>query len=155
MPYIPITLKSQKLKHSFENPQTIGEHVKQVRVLRRLSQAQAATLVGVDQFTVLNWEKNRTEPMVTSVPDIIRFLGYDPYPEPEALAERMLAKRQAMGWTIKQAARELGVDEGTWGAWERGIIIPWPRYQQMLDKFLVVEAVHPINSNVKSHGRLK
>lgn len=38
----------------------------------------------------------------------------------EALPGRLLAKRRAMGWSIKKAARHLGVDEGTWGDWERG-----------------------------------
>jgi len=51
---------------------------------------------------------------------IIRSLGYDPFPEPKSIAERLLAKRRAMGWSIKEAARQLGVGEGTWEARERG-----------------------------------
>jgi hypothetical protein len=41
-----------------------------------------------------------------------------------------------MGWTIKEAARQLGVDEGTWGEWERKGSIPWKWYQRMVEDFL-------------------
>jgi transcriptional regulator with XRE-family HTH domain len=42
-------------------------------------------------------------------------LGYDPFPEPGSVSERLLAKRRAMGWSIREAAAELGVDPGDLG----------------------------------------
>lgn len=66
------------------------------------------------------------------MPAIIRFLGCDPFPEPKSLPERLLAKRRAMGWLIKEAARELGVDEGTWGAWECGQIMLYRRHRELI-----------------------
>jgi DNA-binding XRE family transcriptional regulator len=95
-----------------------------------------SSLVGADVVTIINWEKNRTEPLVCHFPAIIAFLGYDPFPLPQTLSGRMLAKRRAMGWSIAEAARQLGVDEGTWGYWEKGIIVPWPRYRSALERFL-------------------
>jgi transcriptional regulator with XRE-family HTH domain len=53
------------------------------------------------------------------MPAIIEFLGYRPFAEPMNLAERLTEVRRLMGWTIKEAARELGVDVCTWGEWER------------------------------------
>jgi len=40
------------------------------------------------------------------MPAIIRFLGQEhSFQKPKSLAERLLAKRRAMGWSIKEAAR--------------------------------------------------
>jgi transcriptional regulator with XRE-family HTH domain len=53
----------------------LGEHIKRCRLLRKLTQKQAAKLLGVSPFTVLNWEKNKTIPPVQTIPAILRFLG--------------------------------------------------------------------------------
>ena len=80
-----------------------------------MTQTHAAERLGVNPWTVLNWEKHHTGPPIESMPAIIRFLGYDPFPEPKNITEGLLAKRRVMGWSIREAARQLGVDEGTWG----------------------------------------
>ena len=98
----------------------MGEHVRKRRLELGLTQSQAAEQLGASPWTVLNWEKDHTEPPIESMPVIIRFLGYDPFPEPKNIPERLLAKRRTMGWSIKEAARQLGVDEGTWRNWEHG-----------------------------------
>jgi DNA-binding XRE family transcriptional regulator len=41
-----------------------------------MTQKEAARLLGVDQWTVINWEKGRTEPVKRLVPSITLFLGY-------------------------------------------------------------------------------
>ncbi len=98
----------------------MGEHVRKRRGELKLSQREAGRLLGVTSFTVLNWEKGKTEPPIAALPAILRFLGYNPFPEPANLPERLLAIRRQMGWSIKEAARHLGMDERTWGDWERG-----------------------------------
>jgi transcriptional regulator with XRE-family HTH domain len=129
---VPITLKALKPKETDFEPQTLGEHVRKRRLELRLTQKLTAGLLGVSPWTVLNWEKSHTEPPIESMPAIIRFLDYDPFPEPKTIPERLLAKRRAMGWSIKEAARTLGVDQGIWGAWERGVTVPRGQYLQML-----------------------
>ena len=111
----------------------MGEHLRKRRLELRLTQAQAAEHIGVNRWTVLNWEKGHTEPPVESMPSILRWLGYDPFPEPESLPERLLAKRRAMGWSIKKAASALGVDEGTWRAWETGASIPKGQHLRLVE----------------------
>ena len=106
------------------------------RLELRLSQRQAADRLEVNSWTVLNWEKGKTEPPVERIPAIIGFLGYAPFPKPQVLGERMLAKRRVMGWTIKEAARQLGVDESTWWEWERTGHIPWKRHRALMEAFL-------------------
>jgi transcriptional regulator with XRE-family HTH domain len=44
---------------------------------------------------------------------LVAFLGYDPTPAPETLAERLQAKRRVLGATFSQVARYLGWNDGT------------------------------------------
>lgn len=97
-----------------KNPQTLGEHLLRERSIRQLHQKEAAKLLGVDEFTYLNWEKDRREPLIRNWPALIDFLGGDPNPTPTTLGERMKTKRRQMGWTARMAAGQAGVDEGTW-----------------------------------------
>ena len=136
MPNVPITFKALKPKESDFIPQALGEHIKRCRLIRNFNQKSAASLLGVKSWTVLNWEKGHTEPSIESMPAILQFLGYDPFPESKTLPERILAKRQAMGWSIKEAARQLGVDAGTWGAWERGATVPRGQHLIRLEAFV-------------------
>ena len=71
-----------------------------------------------------------------SIPGIMQFLGYDPFPEPKTLRQYLLAKRQAMGWSIKQAAEVVGVDPSTWRNWERGQAILYHQYRALVARLL-------------------
>ena len=117
-------------------PETLGEHIRKRRLVLGLNQREMSERLGVNTSTVLNWEKGYTEPLVEDMRGIIQFLEYYPFPEPETVGERMIAKRRYMGWTIKKAAEALGVDESTWGEWERNGKVAWARYQKLLDNFL-------------------
>lgn len=136
LPFIPISLKSLRKKAFEFEPKTVGEHILRQRLILRLSQAGAATRLGVDPWTVLNWEKGHTKPPTKAFPAIIRFLGYDPNPVAGTLAERLKAKRRQTGWTIRQAANALGVDANSWGGWERSGLIAWPRYRDLVEALL-------------------
>ncbi len=131
-----MTLKCLKPKEPNLEPKTLGEHIRKRRLGLGLTQKQAADRLGITEVTVLHWEKGQTEPSIVAMPRILSFLGHDPFPEPNNLSERLLAVRRANGWTIKEAARQLGVDEGTWGEWERTGRIPWTRYRILLQVLL-------------------
>ena len=75
-------------------------------------------------------------PHIAFMPAIVRFLGYDPTPEPTTTADRMRSYRQRLGLSIKEAAHRARVDESSWGTWERTGLIPWKRYQMLLGEFL-------------------
>lgn len=136
MPWIKTTLKAPKPCAIEAEPTTLGEHLRRARLTRKLTQREAARILGTDAKTVCNWEKRETEPLIVFMPRILQFLGYNPFPEPTTLSERMLAKRREMGWTLREAARELGVDPGTWGEWEWTGLVKWERYRVALDHFL-------------------
>ncbi|MEK7538480.1 MAG: recombinase family protein [Patescibacteria group bacterium] len=139
LPYVRVCLKALKPKETEIMPQTLGEHIHKRRKEMKLNQREAGKLLGVSSATVLNWEKTKTEPPIASMPAIFRFLGYDPFPKPESLPERLLAKRRAMGWSLKEAARHLGVDEGTWRVWESGETVPRGRWRELMNGFLGVD----------------
>jgi transcriptional regulator with XRE-family HTH domain len=139
LPFLPgvrVILKGLKVKILLPEPQTIGEHIRRSRIQKGISQPEAARVLGVSPETVLNWEKAYRTPSIEAVPAVLRFLGYDPFPRPSSLSDRMRAKRRRNGWSIKEAARAFGVDEGTWGHWERTGKIPWRRYLRKVDAFL-------------------
>ena len=85
-------------------------------MIRSLHQDEAATLIGVCEAIYLNWEKYQRAPAARHWPGIIQYLRYDPHSEPVTLGERMAAKRRTEGWSMHQAARAAGIDEGTWRA---------------------------------------
>lgn len=111
-------------------------------------QKEVAEQIGVVADTVHNWEHGTSEPPIEFMPAIIRFLGYEPWPEPVTLPERMQAYRRRRGLTAKAAAQRAGVDEGSWGTWERTGVVPWERYRLMLERLLAetVTATHQTGS---------
>jgi transcriptional regulator with XRE-family HTH domain len=107
----------------------LGEHVKKRRIDLGLLQREVAGQLGVDKWTVLNWERGKTCPDIRYYPAIIDFLGYNPLPQGETFAERLKAARQARGLSWKRLAHELGVWESTVRDWEHGVHSPtgWRR----------------------------
>ncbi|MCZ6511384.1 MAG: helix-turn-helix transcriptional regulator, partial [Alphaproteobacteria bacterium] len=122
LPYCKITLKAAKFTPFPKEPQSIGDHLTKRRYERRLFQKDVALLLQVDNWTVCNWENNKTIPAVRYLPRIIQFLEYYPYPAPETLGERLLACRRYLGLSRKRIAQRLSVDEGTLAKWERGTL---------------------------------
>ena len=61
---------------------------------------------------------------VTATAAIIQYLGYEPWPVPSSLPDKLISERRRRGLSVKRAARQMGVDEGTWTRWERGDRIP-------------------------------
>lgn len=59
----------------------------------------------------MNWEKSKAEPGIQYYPAIFAFLGYDPFPEPKTLGEKIITWRRQNGITRKNLARQLGIDE--------------------------------------------
>lgn len=96
----------------------------------------AAAIADVDPKTWMWWERGEREPDVYQYPTIIQYLGYEPWPEPVTLEEKLLAKRRRHGLSIKRAAEIAGVDEGTFGRWESGEWTPQPRSLPLISRFL-------------------
>jgi len=128
LPYTRVTLKSLIPKPHDYMPISLGEHIKKMRLQLELLQKDVARQLGVSLWTVINWENGLSEPPVRAMPAIFQFLGYNPFPKPKTVSQRLLAKWREKGWSIKEAAGLLGVDPGTWASWERGRIILYRRH---------------------------
>ena len=85
-----------------------------------ISQKEAARRIGADQWTVINWEKGRTEPAVRFVPGVLAFLGFDPRCPGTTFGERLRRARHGQGLSQRRLAQILRVDEGTVRTWETG-----------------------------------
>lgn len=89
------------------------------RLVLLITQEDAALRLGVNAWTVHNWEVGQTKPAIQFIPALVAFLGYDPEPvEMGTLAGRLVAKRRELGLSQREAARYLAIDPGTWAGWE-------------------------------------
>jgi DNA-binding XRE family transcriptional regulator len=137
----PLTLKALRSKDYSEAPQTLGEHLKKRRRELGLLQREAAEMMGVSTDTVVNWETGRTEPVAAQFRPVVAFLGYDPTPEPQTLAERVEAKQRRLGASLAQVARHLGWDPGSLRRYLDGTWRISPNRRQVLETFLNTEDV--------------
>jgi transcriptional regulator with XRE-family HTH domain len=132
-----VRLKSLIRKlYDFE-PMTLGDHVRRRRLMLSITQEETAARLGVNAWTVLNWETGETKPAIQFIPALIRFLGYDPEPvDTGTLAGRLVAKRRELGLSQREAARSLDIDPGTWAGWELGARIAREAHRRAVARFL-------------------
>ncbi|MDO8272412.1 MAG: helix-turn-helix transcriptional regulator [Gammaproteobacteria bacterium] len=114
--------------------------MKRRRLELGLYQKDVAKLFGVTLFTIINWEKGRTEPTISNIPTLIWFLGYNPAPLEQAtsIADHLRAWRRNRGLTQKEAARSLGIDPSTWSNWENGGTIMCLNHRRLVASFLCI-----------------
>ncbi|TXI50633.1 MAG: XRE family transcriptional regulator [Lysobacter sp.] len=137
MPFVRIRRKSLIRKcYDFEL-KTLGDHIRRRRQVLSITQEEAAALLGVNAWTVHNWETGQRKPEIQFVPVLVEFLGYEPEPVDEGtLAGRLVSKRRELGLSQLQAARSIGVDPATWTGWERGERIKREAHRRAVEGFL-------------------
>jgi transcriptional regulator with XRE-family HTH domain len=133
---VPVRLKYLKPEEVAPEPTTLGEHIRQRRLKLKLTLNKAGKLLGTDEQSINNWEKGRKVPRVYWLPAIIRFLGYNPLPEPRTIPERLVAKRLERGWSRRVAARQIRVDITTLRDWEHGKIILFRKHRRLVAQVL-------------------
>lgn len=136
LPFGRLTLNALKPLPFPEAPKTLGEHLRRRRGELALQQKEVARQMRVSPFTLLGWEKDRTEPPVCLYPRIIEFLGYDPSPAPRSFGDRIEAARRQLGLSQEAAAKILGIDEGTLRRYEHGTWTPKGERLARIDKFV-------------------
>jgi len=121
-----VTLRGQKpLPKAYPQAlKTLGDHLRKRRLDLKLLQKEVAEKLGVEEATVWNWENNYSSPKLRYIPEIIRFLGYMPFKEPETFGQKIVNYRCLFGITQKELAKSLGVDPSTLGRWERNKSTP-------------------------------
>ncbi len=69
----------QRLKRAVaDEPKTLGEHLRRVRIDRKMTNVQVAHSLRVAYQTVEKWEHNRKIIGPKSRPKVVAFIGYDP-----------------------------------------------------------------------------
>jgi transcriptional regulator with XRE-family HTH domain len=139
LPFCHITLHGQKpLPKAYPRElRTLGDHLRKRRLDLGLLQRGVALILGVEEATIWNWEKNYSSPKLHYIPRIIKFLGYVPIKvESKTLGERIVNYRRLSGITQKGLAKSLGVDPSTLGRWERDKGRPLKRHMAKLTTFL-------------------
>jgi transcriptional regulator with XRE-family HTH domain len=148
---VRVRLKTLKPKKTLPPPVTLGEHLKHRRLALALRQKDAGQMLGVSAGTVMEWEKGIKTPSIWQYPAIFAFLGYDPFPQPSTIAERLYAKRRALGWSQRKTAGALNVDATSIMEWEAGGIILHHEHRKRVARFLelaeaeVTGAMHRIS----------
>ena len=85
-----------------------------------LPRASVACRLGINEWTLSNWEHNLHGPSLRFLPRIIAFLGYDPLTsEPNTLGEKIREYRRVHGLSRKRLAQFLDLDPSTLARWER------------------------------------
>jgi transcriptional regulator with XRE-family HTH domain len=115
---------------------SLGDHLRATRLDRRLTQAQAAEELEVVEMTVVNWELGHTGPNLSAIPRLIAWLGYDPRPAGDTLAEQIRWVRQSRGLSREAFAASLGVDPTSVARWESGQSQPIRRYRELLEELI-------------------
>ena len=73
-----------------EIPTTLGQHLRNRRLLPGLTQAQASTQCGTIREVFERWERDEMAPPIGRWRSLIRFLGSYPFPVPHAAAEVLI-----------------------------------------------------------------
>ncbi|MBA4801372.1 MULTISPECIES: helix-turn-helix transcriptional regulator [Euryhalocaulis] len=110
---------------------SLGEQIKWRRRQLGMRQKDVAELLGVNVWTVGNWEKGVCGPQIEHWPRVIEFLGRDPFRKPRSLGEHILREMRARGLSYKAFAKEIGMSPKTLAKIakdEYGVIDPRVRF---------------------------
>ncbi len=139
VPFCHSTLRAMKCPHPRypKELRTIGDYLRKRRLDLKLTQIEVAQRIGASEWTIINWELNRTTPMLHFVPKIIEFLGYNPHETKiESLGARIKSARMLLGLDQRKLSRVLGVDPTTVLRWEQGKGMPSKKLRVVLESFL-------------------
>jgi transcriptional regulator with XRE-family HTH domain len=138
LPFCHVVLTGKRPVHtSCSKPlKTLGDHLRKKRLELGLLQREVAERLRVTADTVRNWEGNATTPICQYHARILHFLGYDPFPKPQTLAQQLVQYRNIQGLSQRQFAKRLRVDQGALGRWERGERRPDGKFLARVESFL-------------------
>ena len=116
---------------------TLGDHLRKVRLDRRLSQLEVARVLNVSETMVTAWELSRNMPTAKFAKAIIEFLGYIPFEvEGSSIGKQLYYARLISGKTQAEVSKEIGVDETTLRYFELGVRRPFRKTSEKIEKFV-------------------
>ena len=136
LPFCHITVTAPKPAKTPQILKTWGDHLLKRRLELKLFQREVAQLLGVNETSVYDWERYRTDPMVHLIPRITQFLGYTPpLFNGKTTGEKIIDYRRVRGMSQRKLAITLKVDPGTLGRWERDESLPTGKLKTRLEPF--------------------
>ncbi|MDR3472607.1 MAG: helix-turn-helix domain-containing protein [Devosia sp.] len=102
----------------------MGDHVRERRRSRGLTQTEAAAEIGVCRDALARWELRPIVPDVHVMPAVIAFLGYNPLPPARSFPELLLRARRTRGLSQPAFAEVVAVPADTLRNWEQGLYLP-------------------------------
>jgi len=92
---------------------------------------------------VAKWEMGLRKLDRRNMPNVIRFLGYDPQPPAKTFGELIGRTRRTLGLNQPGIAKALGVPTQSLRMWERGRYLPKGERQRLLEaRIAALMAVH-------------
>ncbi len=116
---------------------TIGDYIRKRRLDLKLTQKELGAFLGVDECTVLNWEKQRCQPAISRMPKLMDFLDHTPNETGTVNSHTQLrVMRIFMGMVQRTFARLVGIDPSTLSRLERGKGRPSEKTLRKVEVFL-------------------
>jgi len=115
---------------------SVGDHIRKTRLDRGLSQNEVASIIGVSDCSVYNWENNRGESEIRFIPAIIEFLGYNPRPCPTDTLARLEWYRWSHGLSVERLGVAMGRDPEQLSDWFSGRHVPFRKSLERIEAFL-------------------
>ena len=124
---------------------TFGECIRKARLEKGWKQRELAARVVVDEMTIVNWERYDAIPTRRrdKVKAACETLGLD-FAElvrqscfkegRDGFGRQLLRARVMLALTQEEVAREVGIDPGTLGRWERSVQTPPSWMQRDLER---------------------
>lgn len=120
-----------------KEPKTVGNHIRNKRLLENLTQQEVSLFLGIDHKVLANWELRKAFPQFKYFPKIIQFLGYNPVPlDTTTIQGRILLCCMNKGLTRIQLSRRLGVSLQTLSDWESRVNKPGEKANEAIVQLL-------------------
>lgn len=106
-------------KGMISQPRSLGQHLRNRRLMLGLSQEDVALQLGTLREVYDRWERDERQPVVSTWPGILKFLGYYPVAQ-QTPADLVLKVRRYRGLDQKGLAQVVGVIHQRQRRWELG-----------------------------------
>ena len=116
---------------------SLGTRLRSYRERYGLRQIDVACTLGVDEATIVHWEKAQTEPESRHSPKLTELLGGDFRPHSLLIWQRVKRFRHSLGLTQEEFATLVQVNESTVSRWEAGRGILPKRLLKMMGEEIV------------------
>ena len=156
-PNFNVSIKTARKLPCLSKAASLGAQLRWRRRRLGLRQEDVAVQLGVNVWTVANWEKDKHGPQVEHWPRVIAFLGRDPFSKPRSLGDHIYREMRARGLSYKAFAKEIGMSPETLtkiAREEYGVIDPRVReeYNRLQRRFMKSNA-EATSAQTRTHIR--